>query len=77
MKRYIKTAEEISIEDKLADLLDTIKDNFNFAIFSIPSIAKLKLVLRSFQIIARHFQSPPQGRLPDLLRQMPWEGSFQ
>ena len=39
MKRYIKTAEEISIEDKLADLLDTIKDNFNFAIDGIEKIA--------------------------------------
>ena len=39
MKRYIRNAEEISIEDKLADLLDTIKDNFNFAIDGIEKIA--------------------------------------
>ena len=39
MKRYIRTAEEISIEDKLADLVNTVKDNFNFAIDGIEKLA--------------------------------------
>ena len=39
MKRYIRTAEEISIEDKLADLINTVKDNFNFAIDGIEKLA--------------------------------------
>ena len=39
MKRYIRNAEEISIEDKLADLINTVKDNFNFAIDGIEKLA--------------------------------------
>lgn len=41
MKRYIKNAEESapSAEDRLADVLNVMKDNFNFAVEGIEKIA--------------------------------------
>ena len=39
MKRYIRTAEQPSVEDKLNDDMSTLKDDFNFMVDGIAKIA--------------------------------------
>lgn len=39
MKRYIRSAENTTAEDRLDDIMSILKDNFNFAIDGIAKIA--------------------------------------
>lgn len=39
MKRYIRSAENTTAEDRLNDIMSILKDNFNFAIDGIAKIA--------------------------------------
>lgn len=39
MKRYIRSAEQPSVEERLNDQLSELKDDFNFAVDGIAKIA--------------------------------------
>lgn len=39
MKRYIRSAENTTAEDRLDDIMSILKDNFNFAMDGIAKIA--------------------------------------
>ena len=39
MKKYVRTAEQPSVEDVLNDNLSTLKDDFNFLVDGIEKIA--------------------------------------
>lgn len=51
MKRYIRNAEQTSAEDRLADAMSILKDDFNFAMDGIDKIATDGNIPRALELV--------------------------
>lgn len=51
MKRYIRNAEQTSAEDRFADAMGILKDDFNFAMDGIDKIATDGNIPRALELV--------------------------
>ena len=51
MKRYIRSADQLTAEDRLNDAMNTLKDDFNFVISGIEKISADGDTARAIELV--------------------------